>query len=145
MYLDELTPGRRFDFPGEIEVTEEEIVAFARRFDPQPFHTDPEAAKASLFKGLAASGWHTAALTMAHMVKHFMTDFGIVGVGAELQWPRPTRPGDRLRVSTEVVDVRPSRSKPQGLVTLRTTTANAAGEVVQVFTGTIVVPARPPG
>ena len=145
IYLDDLPPGRRIDLPGEITVTEEDIIAFARRFDPQPFHTDPDAAKDTVFQGLAASGWHTAALTMGHLVRHlFISERGIYGLSAELAWPRPTRPGDILRVSTEVVESRASRSNPgQGLVKLRTTTANAAGEPVQVFTGTVVVPVRP--
>ena len=144
LYLDNLTPGRRFDFPGEIVVTEEAIIAFARQFDPQIFHTDPEAAKSTPFGGLAASGWHTAALTMSHLVKHLLVGEGIIGMGAELKWPRPTRPGDVLRVSTEVLEARPSNSNPkQGVVKLRTTTVNAAGEVVQVFTGAVVVPVRP--
>lgn len=144
MFLDDLTPGRRFAFPETVTVTEEAIIAFARQFDPQPFHTDPVAAKSSMFGGLAASGWHTAGLTMSVLVRHFLLDDGIVGLGAELQWPRPTRPGDVLSVATEVLEARPSRSNPaQGLAKLRTTTTNANGEVVQVFTGTVVVPVRP--
>ena len=143
LYLDDLTPGRRFDLPGTFTVTEEEIIAFARQFDPQVFHTDPEAAKGTVFGGLAASGWHTAGLTMRHLVEHLLVG-GVPGLGADMKWPRPTRPGDVLRVSTEVLEARVSQSKPgQGVARLRTTTTNAAGEAVQVFTGTVVVPVRP--
>ena len=147
LYLDDLPPGRRIDLPGTFTVTEEEIIAFARQFDPQPFHTDPEAAKRTAFRGLAASGWHTAGLTMAHLVKHlFISENGIPGLGAELQWPRPTRPGDVLHLRVEVLESRASRSNgSQGVARLRMTTFNAADEPVQVFTGTVVVPVRPDG
>ena len=144
LYLDDLYVGQRFA-AGPISVTAEEIVSFAREFDPQPFHLDGEAAKATLFQGLAASGWHTAALTM-----RMLTDGGIpiatgvVGVGGEIAWPKPVRPGDTLRVETEVLAIAPSRSKPnQAIVTTRSTTTNQHGETVQVLTAKLVAFARP--
>ena len=144
LYLDDLYVGQRFA-AGPISVTAEEIVSFAREFDPQPFHLDGEAAKATLFQGLAASGWHTAALTM-----RMLTDGGIpiatgvVGVGGEIAWPKPVRPGDTLRVETEVLAIAPSRSKPsQAIVTARSTTTNQHGETVQVLTAKLVAFARP--
>jgi acyl dehydratase len=147
LYLEDLTPGRRFT-SGPVMVTEAEIIAFAQRYDPQPFHTDPEAAKAHpLFQGLAASGWHTAALTMPMVVQaigHIAG--GIVGGGGELQWPRPVRPGDSLGVEVEVLEVTPSRSRPdRGSALMRNRTLNQHGEEVQVFTVRIVVPRRPGG
>jgi acyl dehydratase len=112
------------------------IKEFAAQFDPQPFHLDEDAARASLFGGLAASGWHTAAATMRMLVEsgpQFAN--GMIGLGGEIAWPRPTRPGDRLRVEGEVLEVRPSRSKPdQGIILMRLTTLNQNGEAVQVFT-----------
>ena len=144
LFLDDLYVGQRFA-AGPISVTAEEIVSFAREFDPQPFHLDGEAAKATLFQGLAASGWHTAALTM-----RMLTDGGIpiatgvVGVGGEIAWPKPVRPGDTLRVETEVLAIAPSRSKPnQAIVTTRSTTTNQHGETVQVLTAKLVAFARP--
>ena len=144
LYLDDLYVGQRFA-AGPISVTAAEIVSFAREFDPQPFHLDGEAAKATLFQGLAASGWHTAALTM-----RMLTDGGIpiatgvVGVGGEIAWPKPVRPGDTLRVETEVLAIAPSRSKPnQAIVTTRSTTTNQHGETVQVLTAKLVAFARP--
>ena len=143
LYLEDLTPGRVFDMAGEVTVSEAEIVAFAQAFDPQPFHLDAKAAKSSIFGGLAASGWHTAALTMRLLVQNLPVGGGIVGVQAELQWPAPTRPGDTLRVRSEVIEARASQSKPeQGIAKLRTTTTNQRGVAVQVFTATMVVPVR---
>lgn len=143
LYLQDLTPGRRFELEGELTVTEADIIAYARQFDPQPFHTDPAAAKDSRFAGLAASGWHTAAMTMSLLVPQLPVAGGIIGGQAELQWPAPTRPGDTLRIACEVLEARPSRSKPeQGTVKLKTTTTNQRGEAVQVFVGTIIVPVR---
>lgn len=145
LYLDDLTPGRIFH-AGPITVTEEEVVEFARRFDPQPFHTDALAGSAHpLFQGLAASGWHTAALTM-RLVVQAMGDLvgGVIGAGGELQWPRPTRPGDEIRVEIEVLEMTPSRSRPdRGSAQLRIRTLNHAGEEVQIFTPRIVAPRRP--
>ncbi len=144
LYLDDLHVGQRFA-AGPVSVTAPEIVRFAREFDPQPFHLDDEAAKATLFEGLAASGWHTASLTM-----RMLTDGGIpiatgvIGIGGEITWPKPVRPGDTLRVESEVLAIAPSRSKPnQAIVTIRSTTANQHGETVQVLTAKIIVFARP--
>ncbi len=145
IYLEDLTVGRRFT-AGPVTVTEEEIIAFASRYDPQPFHTDPAAAaKHPLFQGLAASGWHTAALTMPLVVEaagHIAG--GIIGGGGDLQWPRPVRPGDSLSLEIEVLEATPSRSRPdRGSALVRNRTLNQKGEEVQVFTVRIVVPRRP--
>ncbi len=114
--------------------------AFAEEFDPQPFHLDEAAAKASIFDGLAASGWHTAAITMRLMVTGGVPfAAGIIGLGGEIAWPRPTRAGDVLRVESEIVEILPSRSKPnQGIVKVRNTTVNQDGEAVQVFTAKVL-------
>jgi acyl dehydratase len=121
------------------------IKTFAAEFDPQPFHLDETAAEASLFRGLAASGWHTAAVAMRLLVTGGLPfAFGIVGLGGEIGWPRPTRPGDTLHVESEVVRIAPSRSKPdQGVVTVRSTMFNQKREPVFVFTGKIFAFKRP--
>jgi len=122
-----------------------QIKAFAAAFDPQPFHLDEKAARDTLFHGLAASGWHTAAVTMRLLVESDLTPAGgIVGAGIEeCRWPRPVRPGDELRVASEVLEVRPSQSRPdQGLLKVRTTTLNQHGEVVQILIANLVVPRR---
>jgi len=144
-YLEDFEPGQQFG-SGSVTVDAEQIKAFAKQFDPQPFHLDDEAARASFFQGLAASGWHTAALTMRLLVEGELSIAGgIVGAGAdEFRWPRPVRPGDTLTVRSEVLEVRPSKSRPeQGLVKLRSTTLNQTGEPVQVFVANLVVPRRP--
>ena len=147
LYLDDLVPGQVFDPRGESEpITAEAIKAYAAQFDPQPFHLDEAAAADTLFHGLAASGWHTASLTMRLLLQYGLPlAGGIVGAGVEdMRWPRPVRPGDRLRVKSEVLDVRPSRSRPeQGLAKIRTTTLNQNDEPVQIFTANLVVPRRP--
>ena len=119
---------------------ESRIKSFAAEFDPQPFHLDDAAAKATIFGGLAASGWHTAAITMRLMVAAGLPfAAGIIGLGGEIFWPRPTRAGDVLRVESEIVEILPSRSKPnQGIVKVRSTTLNQDGEAVQVFIGKIL-------
>lgn len=145
LFLEDLVPGRRFQ-AGPVTVTEAEIKAFAALYDPQPFHLDEAAAAAHpLFQGLAASGWHTAALTMRMVVQAIgEIEGGVIGGGGDLQWPRPTRPGDALSVEIEILEAVPSRSRPErGSVTMRITTRNAAGEEVQVFTPRAVVPRRP--
>ncbi len=142
LYLDDLTVGQRFQ-AGPLEVTAADIVAYARVFDPQPFHLDEEAAKRTFFGGLAASGWHTASLTMRMIVAAMPMGWGVIGTGSEINWPRPTRPGDRLRVECEVLEITPSRSRPdRGMVTVRTTTLNQHDEPVQVLVTKIVVPRR---
>lgn len=128
-----------------IEVTADEVRAFAMRYDPQPFHTDPEAARESVFGGLVASGWMTAALTMRLMVTgEFGFGAGAIGLGVEmLQWPRPVRPGDTLTATVEVMAARASESKPaHGVVKLRTTTLNQRGETVQVMVSNVLFPRR---
>lgn len=143
LYLDDLTVGQVFT-TDSLEVTAEEVVAFAGRFDPQPFHLDDAAARETLFGGLAASGWHTAALTMRLQVLSGPPFAGgIIGSGGELQWPRPTYPGDVIRVVSEVLEVVPSRSRPErGMVLIRCETRNQRDEVVQVFTPRLVVARR---
>ena len=131
LYLDDLTVGQKFE-SGTYRVTVEAIRAFAREFDPQPFHLDDDAAKATLFGGLAASGWHTAAITMRLLVDSGLPfEGGIVGAGGEIAWPKPTRPGDVLRVYSAVLEVTPSRSRPdRGMATVRSETRNQRGETV---------------
>jgi len=144
IFLDDLAPGRRFE-AGPVEVTVEDIKRFAAEYDPQPFHLDEEAAASHpIFQGLSASGWHTAALTM-RLVVQAMGDFGwgALGVGGDLQWPRPVRPGDRLRIVAVVLEVTPSRSKPdRGFALMRIATLNQREEEVQVFTVRVLVPRR---
>jgi len=143
-YLDDLQPGDRF-VSGEHPLDEAQILAFARQFDPQPFHLDHEAAKATLFGGLAASGWHTAAITMRLLVGSGLPlAGGIIGAGGEISWPKPTRPGDVLHVETEVVSVTPSRSRPdRGMVVVRSETRNQHGDVLQQSVYKLVVPRKP--
>ncbi|MEP9369698.1 MaoC/PaaZ C-terminal domain-containing protein [Xanthobacter sp. VNH20] len=119
---------------------------FAGRYDPQPFHLDEETANSTLFGGLAASGWHTAAVTMRLLVRGGAPIAGgIIGAGGEIKWPRPTRPGDVLRVESEVVEITPSRSRPdRSRVRLRSETRNQTGDVVQVLVADLVVPVRNP-
>ncbi len=143
-YLEDLAVGQTFG-SGRVRVDKERIKTFAAEFDPQPFHLAEEAARDTIFQGLAASGWHTAALTMRLLVEsEFNPAGGIVGAGFdELRWPMPVRPGDELRVESEVLAVRPSESRPrQGLIKVRTTTLNQNGEAVQIFVANLVVPRR---
>ncbi|MGE8634358.1 MAG: MaoC family dehydratase [Achromobacter piechaudii] len=145
-YLEDLTPGQRFIGAARTRVTRERIKAFAAEFDPQPFHLDEAAASETLFKGLAASGWHTAALTMQLLVaSEFQPAGGIIGAGVEeMRWPLPVRPDDELRIESEVLEVRPSKTRPeQGLVKARTTTLNQNDQVVQIFVSNLVVQCRP--
>ena len=130
---------------GVHRVDAEEIKAFARQYDPQPFHLDEEDARDTFFGGLAASGWHVAAITMSLLVEGGAPIAGgVVGAGGEIAWPRPTRPGDSLQVTSEVVEIVPSKSRPnRGMVTLRSETRNQLGDVVQTLTAKLVVPRRP--
>jgi acyl dehydratase len=147
LHLEDLAPGQRYRSGRPLAVSADDITGFAARFDPQPFHLDEAAARGSVFGGLAASGWHTAALTMRLLVEsEFRPAGGIVGAGMdELRWPRPVRPGDELRIETEVLEVRPSRSRPeQGMVKARTTTFNGRDEPVQVLVANLIVPRRRP-
>jgi acyl dehydratase len=143
-YLEDFTVGQTFG-SGRLRIDAEQITTFAAAFDPQPFHLDEEAARGTIFRGLAASGWHTAAVTMRLLVESDLTPAGgIVGAGFDAcRWPRPVRPGDELRVESEVLEVRPSKSRPdQGLIKVRTTTLNQHGEAVQVLIGNLVVRRR---
>ena len=145
LYLEDLNVGQKFASRLQ-KVDAEAIKAYARQFDPQPFHLDEEAARKSLFGGLAASGWHTASLTMRLIVESVPLAGGVIGSGGELSWPRPTKPGDTLRVVTEVLEITPSRSRPdRGMITMRSTTLNQNDEAVQVFTPKVVVPRREAG
>jgi acyl dehydratase len=142
-YLEDLHVGQRFS-SGTHALDTEQIKAFAREFDPQPFHLDDGAAQATLFGGLAASGWHTAAITMRLLVESGLPLMGgIIGSGGEVTWPKPTRPGDVLRVVSEIAEIAPSRSRPdRGMVRVRSETRNQRDEVVQVLIAKLVVPRR---
>lgn len=147
MYLEDFEVGQIFGSE-RVDVTEDEIIRFATKFDPQPFHLGREAAKSTFFQGLAASGWHTAALTMQLLVGGEMSPAnGIVGAGFEsLNWPKPVRPDDTLHVISEILEVRPSKSRPtQGMIKVRSRTLNQNNEVVQETVGSLVVMARPTG
>ena len=144
-YLEDYAVGQKYG-SGHLKVEKERVKSFAAEFDPQPFHLDEEAARDTLFRGLAASGWHTAALTMRLLVdSEFKPAGGIVGAGFdEFRWPKPVRPGDELRVESEILEVRPSKSRPeQGMLKVRTTTYNQDGEAVQISVGNLVVARRP--
>ena len=127
------------------EVTDHQIIEFAREFDPQSFHLDPAVAERTMFKGLIASGWHTAAISMRLFIQTLNFAEGAIGLGVdELRWPNPVRPGDILRVETEIVDVRPSRSKPDcGIARIRNVTTNQRGEIVQTMFASALIPRRP--
>ena len=144
-FLEDFAPGQKYRGRLRVRVTEADVKRFASEFDPQPFHLDDAAARATIFGGLAASGWHTAAITMKLLVESDLRPAGgIVGAGFdEFRWPRPVRPGDELWIESEVLEVRPSKSRPdQGLVKVRTTTYNQDDQPVQVNVGNLVVPRR---
>jgi acyl dehydratase len=144
-YLEDFAAGQVYR-SNRMQVDKGQILAFASQFDPQPYHLDEEAARKSVFKGLAASGWHTAAVTMRLLVEsEFQPADGILGVGLEeLSWPRPVRPGDELRVETQVLELRPSKLRAdRGVIRVRTTTLNQNDQPVQIFTGNLLVPRRP--
>jgi acyl dehydratase len=143
LFLEDLRVGQRFS-SGAHTVDSAQIKAFAAQFDPQPFHLDGEAAKPTLFGGLAASGWHTAAITMKLLVESGLPlSGGIIGSGGEISWPKPTRPGDTLSVVSEIEEVTPSRSRPdRGMIRVRSETRNQRGETVQVLIAKLVVPRR---
>jgi acyl dehydratase len=143
LFLEDLHVGQRFSSASHT-IDEGQIKAFAAQFDPQPFHLDGEAAKATLFGGLAASGWHTAAITMKLLVESGLPlRGGIIGSGGELSWPMPTRPGDTLTVVSEIEEVTPSRSRPdRGMIRVRNETRNQHDEIVQILVAKLVVPRR---
>jgi acyl dehydratase len=144
LYLEDLRMGQCFTSGSQV-VDEEHIKTFAAEFDPQPFHLADAAARRSIFRGLAASGWHTAALTMRLLVTGGLPlATGILGLGVELAWTKPVRPGDTLHVESEIIEIVPSSSKPnQGIVRVRSTTFNQQGEAVQVLTSKLLVFKRP--
>lgn len=145
-YLEDFAPGQRYGGATRLRIEAERIKSFAAEFDPQPFHLAEQTARGTFFGGLAASGWHTAAATMRLLVdSELQPAGGIIGAGFdEFRWPRPVRPGDELRVETEVLEVRASKSRPeQGLMRFRATTLNQRDESVQVSVGTLVVQCRP--
>ena len=146
IYLDDLEVGRKF-VTQSTTLTLEGCKAFASEFDPQPFHLDEAAARNSVFGRIAASGWYTAALSMRLLVEGEMTIAGgLIGLGGEMTWPRPTYPGDTLHVETEVLAIRVSQSKPdRGVVTVRNQTLNQHGEPVQVAVVKMMVPRRSDG
>jgi acyl dehydratase len=142
-YFEDLKPGdtfesETFDVPGK------EIIEFAERFDPQKFHLHPQTAERSIFKGLVASGWHTAAITMRLFVRALNFAEGAIGLGVdELRWPNAVRPGDILRVKTEIMETRSSKSKPNhGVIRLRNVTTNQSGEIVQSMYAHALIPRR---
>ena len=143
-YLEDFAVGQTFG-SGRLRIDGDRTIAFATEFDPQPFHLDEAAARRSIFGGLTASGWHTAAVTMRLLVESELRPAGgIIGAGLdECRWPRPVRPGDELHIECEVIDVRPSKSRPdQGLIKLRTTTLNQRGQAVLVHVVNLVVMRR---
>jgi len=142
LFLEDLSVGQTFR-TGSVSVEENRLKAFAAEFDPQPFHLDETAAGATLFGGLVASGWHTAAVTMRLMVEsNFRIVGGLIGVGAEnIRWPHPVHAGDVLHVECEVLETRPSRSNPErGIVRFKSTTLNQEGTVVMEQTAVLTVP-----
>ncbi|MEZ5464881.1 MAG: MaoC family dehydratase [Lysobacteraceae bacterium] len=142
LYLEDLSVGDVFR-SREYLVEQDELVGFAARYDPQPFHTDEAAAADSLFRGLAASGWHTASITMRLLVECFPIDGGVVGLGAEISWPNPTRPGDRLRVESTITEIRESASRPdRGIATTETRTLNQNDQIVQIMVSRLMATRR---
>jgi acyl dehydratase len=145
-YFEYFTAGQIFKPDGRVQVEKDDIVAFAKQYDPQPFHLDEEAARKSIFGRLVASGWHTAALTMSLIARsEYRPVGGTVGLGFDgLRWPTPVLPGDELHIETEVLEMRPSKSRPdRGLMKMRTRTLNQHGQVVQEVIGNAMVPRRP--
>jgi acyl dehydratase len=139
IYLEDLAVGDVFVSKSHA-LDAAQIVAFASQFDPQPFHLDPDAARDTLFQGLAASGWHTAALTMKLLVESFPVARGVIGAGADIVWPQPTRPDDVVKVTSTVLGITPSRSKPdRAIVVVESITSNQRDEPLQKLTSKVVV------
>src|SRR6266705_3197053 len=140
-YYDDLKVGDRFSSE-TLKVKEKDLIEFAHKFDPQMFHLDRKTAERTIFKGLIASGWHTAAMTMRLFVRTLNFAEGAIGLGVdELRWPYAVRPGDVLTVETEILELRPSRSRPgHGIIRLRNVTTNQRGEVVQTMLASAMVP-----
>jgi acyl dehydratase len=145
MYLDDLYVGQRFT-SGTYRMEESEMVKFAAEFDPQPFHLDRQAAESSVFRGLAASGWYTAAVAMRLLVAGLPLAEGIVGLGGEIAWPKPTRPGDLVHLESEIAEIIPSQSKPdRAIVKVRGTLRNQDQEAIYLQTAKLIVRRRPLG
>src|SRR5436305_1776311 len=142
-YFDDLKVGDRFKSE-PLTVTEKQLIEFAHKFDPQMFHLSRKAAERTIFKGLVASGWHTAAITMRLFVRTLNFAEGAIGLGVdEIRWPNAVRPGDVLQVETEILETRLSRSKPDhGIIRLRNVTTNQKGELVQTMSASALVPRR---
>ncbi|HEX3420689.1 MAG TPA: MaoC family dehydratase [Candidatus Udaeobacter sp.] len=142
-YFEDLKIGDRFKSES-LNVTEKQLIEFAHKFDPQMFHLSRKGAERTIFKGLIASGWHTAAITMRLFVQTLNFAEGAIGLGVdELRWPHVVRPGDVLTVETEIVDLRPSRSRPgYGIIRLRNVTKNQSGEIVQTMLASAMMPRR---
>jgi acyl dehydratase len=142
-YFEDLKAGDRIKSE-TYAVSEEQLISFAREFDPQPFHLDAAVADQTMFRGLIEIGWHTAAITMRLFVQALNFAEGAIGLGVdELRWPNAVRPGDRLQVETEIIDLRVSRSKPShGVVRLRNVTTNQRGEIVQTMMASALVSGR---
>lgn len=142
LYLEDLHVGLSFEC-GAHALDAAQVKAFAREYDPQPFHMDEEAAKGTFFGGLAASGWHIVCLAMRMIAEHVPIAGGLIGGGAEVSWPQATRPDDVLHVTSRIMEVTPSRSKPErGMALLRTEARNQKGELLLIFTAKCVVPRR---
>jgi len=139
-FLEDLKKGDRFKSE-TYKVTEEQIISFAREFDPQPFHLEAVIARQTMFKELIASGWHTAAVTMRLFVQTLNFAEGAIGLGVdELRWPTAVKPNDVLQIETEIVDLRESRSKPShGIIRIRNVTTNQRGEIVQTMFASALV------
>ena len=145
LYLEDLAVGQRFTSRSHT-LDEDQIVRFAREYDPQVFHLDAEAAKHTFFKGLVASGWHTAAISMRLFVEATPIAGGLIGAGGEVSWPRPTYAGDTVHIESEITAITPSRSRAdRGIVAIRTETKNQDGAIVQILQAKIVVSRRAAG
>lgn len=142
LYLEDLHIGQLFE-SGTYAIDEMHIKTFAQQYNPQPFHLDDKVAKNTLFAGLAASGWHVASVTMRLFVESLPLANGLIGAGVEINWPRPTRPGDILRVTSVIEEMTPSRSRPErSIVKVRCETRNQRGETVQIMTPKLLVMRR---
>lgn len=143
LYLDDLYVGQEFRSE-QHQIDAQQIMDFARQFDPQPFHTDEVAAQSTFFQGLAASGWHTAAITMKLQVRSMNLGRGTIGVECNVKWTRPVRPGDTLYAVSKVVQIVPSCSKPdRAIVTIECSTLNQHDDVCQFLVSKVLVLRRP--